>query len=431
MAHVLNYQKSDLEHFLPPRQVVLLRSAAKVAAARKLPLYLVGGSVRDLLLGVAATDFDLVVEGDAVNLARELAAEFGGKVTSHVHFGTAQWFLAGPEHGVLDLISTRSETYRHPAALPTVQPGSLTDDLLRRDFTINTLALRLDGKHWGELHDELGGLEDLKKGLVRVLHPGSFQDDPTRLFRSVRYEQRYGFQIVPETLSLMPPAYSLIGLLSPQRIRHELDLVLEEEKSAAMLSRLAELGLVQKVHPALTWNKPIRGRFINGRDHLQKHPLKPHPSTEAKSLLGWHFWLMDAAAEDLESLEARLHFRAKLYESLLAASALSVDLPSLVGLKPSQWVRRLDDLPLTAVQAVFMAAPDGKARQALHSYLETWRHIKPKTNGHDLIKLGLPQGPRYQQVLLRLREAWLDGDVKTESEEMKLLAALVKEESHP
>ncbi len=100
----------------------------------------------------------------------------------------------------LDFISTRSETYKHSAALPTVKPGTLKDDLVRRDFTINTLAVRLDGEHWGELRDDLGGLDDLKRGLVRVLHPKSFQDDPTRLFRAVRYEQRYGFQIVPETV---------------------------------------------------------------------------------------------------------------------------------------------------------------------------------------------------------------------------------------
>jgi tRNA nucleotidyltransferase (CCA-adding enzyme) len=426
MPPMLNYQKSDLDRSLLARQAGLLRSAAKAAAAKNLPLYLVGGFVRDLLLGVAASDFDLVVEGDAVTLAREMAVEFGGKVTYHVHFGTAQWLPADREHGVLDFISTRSEIYRHPAALPTVKPGSLKDDLRRRDFTINTLALRLDGSHWGELHDELGGLEDLKEGVVRVLHPGSFQDDPTRLFRAVRYEQRYGFQISPETLSLMPPAYGLIGLLSPQRIRHELDLELGEKKTADILSRLAELGLIQKVHPALTWNKSIRRRFITGWRSYQKQPIKLPPSLEAKRFLGWHFWLMDVALADLESLEGRLHFRANLFESLLAASALSADLPSLIGLKPSEWVRRLDDLPLSAIQAVFLTIPDGKARQDLYNYLETWRQLKPKTNGHDLIKRGLPQGPRYQQILQRLREAWLDGVVKTESEELELLAELIK-----
>jgi tRNA nucleotidyltransferase (CCA-adding enzyme) len=431
MSPVLNYQKSDLERSLSPGQVVLLQSAAKAAAAQDLPLYLVGGFVRDLLLGLPASDFDLVVEGDAVTLARVMAEKFGGKVTCHVHFGTAQWFPAGRNHGVLDFISTRSEIYRHPAALPTVKPGSLKDDLRRRDFTINTLALRLDGSHWGELHDELGGLEDLKEGVVRVLHPGSFQDDPTRLFRAVRYEQRYGFRIFPETLSLMPQAYSLIGLLSPQRIRHELDLVLGEEKTGDMLSRLAELGLIQEVHQALTWNKAIRRRFITGRRSHQTHPIKLPPSLEAKSFLGWHFWLMDVARADLESLEGRLHFRANLFESLLAASALSADLPSLIGLKPSDWVRWLDGLPLSAVQSVFLAIPDGEARQGLYDYLETWRQLKPKTNGHDLIQRGLPPGPRYQQILQRLREAWLDGEVKTESEEMELLAVLTDEESHP
>ena len=211
MPGILNFKGSDLERKLSPQQFTLLKEVAGVAATRHLPLYLVGGFVRDLLLGMPATDFDLVVEGDAIPLARALAVKYGGRVTAHVRFGTAQWFRPGSGHHALDFISTRSEIYKHPAALPTVSPGVLIDDLRRRDFTINTLALRLDGKHWGELCDELRGLDDLNLGLVRVLHPGSFMDDPTRIFRAVRYEQRYGFQIVPETLSLIPPARDLIS----------------------------------------------------------------------------------------------------------------------------------------------------------------------------------------------------------------------------
>ena len=217
MPGILKYQESDLEKTLSPQQLTLLRVVAGVAAARHLPLYLVGGFVRDLLLGIPATDFDLVVEGDAISLARTLAAQYGGRVTAHVHFGTAQWFPPESDNLAIDLTSTRSETYKHNAALPSVKSGTLMDDLLRRDFTINTLAVRLDGDHWGELRDEQGGLDDLKQGQVRVLHQGSFRDDPTRLFRAVRYEQRYGFRIVPETLSLMRPAYPLISLLSAQR----------------------------------------------------------------------------------------------------------------------------------------------------------------------------------------------------------------------
>lgn len=426
MPDTMKYQKSDLDQALSPRQVSLLRMVADMAAIRRLPLYLVGGFVRDLLLGSPATDFDLVVEGDAITLSKALAAQYGGRVTAHVPFGTAQWFLPDPGHNALDFISTRSETYRRPAALPTVKPGILKDDLARRDFTINTLALRLDGEHWGELRDDLGGLDDLKRGLVRVLHPGSFQDDPTRLFRAVRYEQRYDFRIVPETLALMQQAKSLIPLLSAQRIRHELDLVLEEPKAAAMLKRLSETDLLQPVHPALTWNGTTRQRFLNAARRLPEYPIKLNPASTGKSFLGWHFWLMGVSSIDLESLNRRLHFHAKLFESLLAASGLYAELPSLVGLKPSQWVRRLDKLPLTAVHAVLLATAQEKARQNLYRYLHTWRHVKPKTNGHDLMKRGLTPGPGYQQVLTRLRAAWLDEEVKSENEEMDLLATLTK-----
>ena len=264
MPDVLNHPKFDLDQSLSAQQLTLLRVVAEAAGTRQVPLYLVGGFVRDLLLGIPATDFDLVVEGDAIALAKVLAAQYGGRVTAHVRFGTAQWFLPDSNGHALDFISTRSETYKHSGALPTVKPGRLADDLARRDFTINTLALRIDGEHWGELHDELDGLDDLKHGLVRVLHSQSFLDDPTRLFRAVRYEQRYGFQIAPETLALIPPARPLIGSLSAERVRHELDLILEEEQAVAMLDRLAELDLLQPVHPALAWNDTKRERFING-----------------------------------------------------------------------------------------------------------------------------------------------------------------------
>jgi tRNA nucleotidyltransferase (CCA-adding enzyme) len=426
MPDLINYQKSDLDKTLSSPQLSLLKIVADVASARQMPLYLVGGFVRDFMLGIPARDFDLVVEGNAVLLAETLAAQYGGKVTTHTPFGTAQWFLAGSGHQVLDFISTRSEIYKHNAALPTVKPGTLTDDLLRRDFTINTLALRLDGNHWGELRNDLGGLEDLERGLVRVLHPASFQDDPTRLFRAARYEQRYGFQIVPETLSLIPQARALIGLLSAERIRHELDLVLEEEKAVAILSRLAKLDLLKPVHPALPWNDKTQQRFLMGTLSFPEFPIMARQPSAEKSFLGWHFWLMDVASTDLENLERRLHFRANLFNSLLVASVLTADLPSLVGLKPSQWVARLEDLPLTAVYAVFLANPDGKPQQYLYKYLETWRHVKPKTNGHDLTKRGMLPGPRYQQILQHLRDAWLDEDVKTENEEMKLLDILIK-----
>ena len=308
-----------------------------------------------------------------------------------------------------------------------MKAGHLADDLARRDFTINTLALRMDGNHWGELRDELDGYSDLKQGLIRVLHPKSFLDDPTRLFRAVRYEQRYGFKIAPDTLMLIPPARHLIGSLSAERLRHELDLILDEPQAVAVLSRMAELDLITLVHPALAWTDTIRERLIKGSHLAEEIHSKFIPPSEGRSFLGWHFWLMDLPSADINSLEQRLHFHAKLLESLLAAATFFADMPSLVGvMKPSQCVTRIEDLPLTAVYAIFLCIPDGPVRQNLHSFLETWRHVKPKTDGYALQKRGLPPGPRYRQVLFRLRQAWLDGEVKNESEEMELLDRLIK-----
>jgi len=426
MPDVKKPPQFDLDKSLSAQQLTLLRVVAEASGKRGLPLYLVGGFVRDLLLGSPATDFDLVVEGDAIALAQALAAQSGGMVTVHARFGTAQWFYPDSTHHALDFISTRSETYKHPGALPTVKPGQLADDLARRDFTINTLAVRIDGEHWGQLRDELDGLKDLRGGLVRVLHPKSFLDDPTRLFRAVRYEQRYGFQIAPETLALIPPARPMIRSLSAERVRHELDLILEEEQAVAMLNRLAELGLLQPVHVALDWNGTKRERFIHGLRLSQAGHSKPGPSSPGKSFLGWHFWLIDIPSTEIISIDQRLHFHAKLLESLLAASALFAEVPTLAGWKkPSQCVTRLEGLPLTAVEAVFLSIPEWEARQNLHNYLEIWRHVKPKTNGHDLQKRGLLPGPRYKQILYRLRQAWLDGEVETDSDELKLLDKLI------
>jgi tRNA nucleotidyltransferase (CCA-adding enzyme) len=427
----------QLKQALSPEQDRLLHLVAEKAVRQLVPLYIVGGFVRDLLLGQHAADLDLVVEGDAVAFARSLAGNYGGKVISHRRFGTAIWYpdrdtvalLNVPTNEpfdwlTLDIISSRSETYSHPGALPKIQPGKLLDDLARRDFTINTLALRLDGKHFGEVHNVMGGLEDLRDGLIRVLHRNSFSDDPTRIFRAVRYEQRYGFRIAAETLALIPEALPVVAQISAERIRRELDAILEEENAASMMKRLAELHLFTAVHPALNWNDFTHARFMDGMTAAKtmKHP----PSHLA---LGWTFWLMDVPVPVLKSVEKRLHFKSGLRKIILEASVLLTKVESLVGKKPSQCVLLLDKFPVKAIQVVFLALPDGVARQVLNDYLETWRHVKPKTTGHHLKKLGLQPGPVYQTILMRLRNAWLDGVIKSETEEDVLLVKLIKSRS--
>jgi tRNA nucleotidyltransferase (CCA-adding enzyme) len=409
-----------LQKNISPDQLDLIHRVADEASTLGFPIYIVGGLVRDLLLGYSTLDFDLVVEGDAIKLASSLASKYGGKATIHQKFGTAKWLVN--KNSSVDLISARSETYQHPAALPTVKMGTISDDVHRRDFTINALAIRLDDSHFGEMRDELGGLNDLQHGLVRVLHPHSFMDDPTRIYRAVRYEKRYGFKIAKETLALIPEARELIEKLSAQRIRHELDLILDEPNAASMLARLDKLGLLKPIHPSLRCDKALQTRFESATDF----PLGFSSSGLSNIRdLRWLLWLMTLSNKEIASLDKRLHFTAPLLKSLLASSKLSADLTAFSNLKPSQCVERLGKFPLQAIYAVLRAAPRGKPKQALERYLLEWRHVQPTTTGHDLKKLGLEPGPKYQAILQKLRNAWLDGEVKNTKEEKSLLEKIL------
>jgi tRNA nucleotidyltransferase (CCA-adding enzyme) len=420
-----------LESRLSSRDLELMRGAAAQAEARGFPVYIVGGVLRDLALGGPATDLDLVVEGDAILLARALAVQFGGHVVSHTRFGTARWELLhkaasrsaaslGPRDHI-DLISARSEKYKGPGQLPQVKLGSIDDDLRRRDFTINTLALRLDRPHFGEIHDPFGAQSDLDRGIIRALHPDSFAHDPTRIYRAVRYEARYGFKMAPETLALIPGARQHVSALSSQRIRHELDLILDEDRARRMLSRLASLDLLRPVHAALP----------SGRSTLRRleAPVMPSAHDELgpqRRDLRWMLWLMDLHAAQIRLIDRRLRFRRQLLQAVLAAAAIYKELPVLVHRKPSRVTSYLDKYPLSAVQAVHQAATTTRAKAVLTAYLSRWRDLKPETGGRRLKELGLAPGPVYGEILGELRNAWLDGAIASPAEEAELLRVLVE-----
>ena len=412
--------KQLLKDSLEADQMRLLDFVREAATERGLPLHMVGGAVRDLAMGRRLSDFDLIVEGDAIALARSLASKHGGGVTAHTKFGTAKWFL--PEqvragHETLDLISARSETYEYPAALPTVQRGSITDDLLRRDFTINAMAIRLDDPHFGELRDDLHGMQDLEQGLIRVLHPGSFIDDPTRMYRAVRYAARYGFRLAEEdTLTLIPAALAYVGKLSAQRIRHELDLMLGEPNAVSMLSQLDDLGLLAAIHPSLSSFEQSRLATLPSED-----PVLQNRNSR------WVLWLMHLPAQEIEFIHERLHFNADLLKIIRSAALFNANATAVLGLKPSDAVELLESHSFKALEVVSSAMQDGEIKDILTAYLSRWWHVKAKTTGHDLKKRGIAPGPRYAEILRRLRAAWLDGELTSEQEERKLLDILLAE----
>jgi tRNA nucleotidyltransferase (CCA-adding enzyme) len=426
-----------LDDALPAARLELIRRVAEAASAQSMALYVVGGFVRDLLLQRPSLDFDIVVEGDAIVLAKALSRKYGGRVTSHNRFGTAKWFLQNSKlsrpkeiPSFLDLISARTEFYERPTALPTVERGSIKLDLHRRDFSINTLAIRLDGHHYGELYDYWGGVNDLERGLVRVLHSLSFVDDPTRMLRAVRFEQRFDFHIENRTQQLMDEARPLLEKLSSERIHHELDLMLDEPRAVAMLARLEDLGLLRAIHPDLPWDPAIQTRLAEGLEvevPAEFGPISDLSGTPLRRVLGYLLWWLSLKPPALKSICKRLRISSSTTKILASATALWVDLPGLRKAKPSTWVRRLEDVPPIVVYAAYLAVSDAKVRQSLSDYLSKWRQVKASIDGHDLQARGLKPGPHYQEILWRLRQAWLDGEISTLEEERELLNQMINQ----
>lgn len=435
-----------LERVLPPVRLALLRIVSEIAHNQRAALYIVGGFVRDLLLDRPSLDFDLVVEGEAIPLGRELSARYGGRLKTHDRFGTAKWMLTDiqdklaeslgwPEEAddlpdFLDLITARTEFYTHPTALPTVERGSIKLDLHRRDFTINTLALRLDHGHYGELHDHWGGLNDLHDGLVRVLHSLSFVDDPTRMLRAVRFEQRFGFCIESRTMVLLNEALSLIGRVSGDRIRHEMDHILDEDRSLDMLDRLQSLGLLSAIHPELKWDDWLRRRFQK-LETMTFNESRGLPRTAEQGLwmrnLAYSLWVMRLTLEQAQEILVRLIYPVKEASSILAACRLWKELSCLVDALPSGVAKQLQDYPPQAILANCLGADDEKVCHQLNSYLDNWRKIQPSTSGYDLQARGIPPGPEYRCILERLRNAWLDGQVTSVEQEKELLDQILSQ----
>ena len=451
-----------MQALLPQPLVTLLVKAGEAASQLNFPLYAVGGFVRDLLLNQPNFDIDLVVEGDAIALARLLAQTYGGHVRSHRRFGTAKWVLRAEEpasqaraghptraddHDVedeaaeeelieyrdtgngfdlaihelpvnhLDFVTARTEFYEHPTALPTVERSSIKLDLHRRDFTINTLAIRLNPERRGELLDFYNGKEDLDNGVIRVLHSLSFVEDPTRILRAVRFEQRFHFQIEPRTEQLIVDALDLLGRVSPARIRHELELILEEQEPERALARLQQMHVLERIDRHLTYDRWIADRFVDMRNARQEGR-----SSEEMPRLYLALWLyrLDRAA-DL-SVTNRLRLRTDTQRVLTDVRALQRQLADLgrPALRPSEIDTILQPSSAAARLVVRVACESWLVQQRIDFYERNLMHVKTSLDGHRLRALGIPPGPLYRRILTAVRAARLDGTVQTAEEEIAL-----------
>ncbi|HEY8626934.1 MAG TPA: hypothetical protein VIL56_01370 [Gaiellaceae bacterium] len=369
-------------------------------------LHVVGGTVRDLILGSPGTDLDLVREGPVEELAGELAGRLGGRTVLHGRFGTAVVTYEDGKH--LDLIQARRETYPQPAALPVVEPGTIEDDLARRDFTINALAIPLPD---GEALDPFDGRGDLERKTIRVLHERSFLDDPTRIFRAIRYESRLGFRMDPETERLAREAIEagLVRRLSGARVREELIALLGEPEAPTSILRMAEVRLDQAVDPPLRAGLNAVQRLNRLRELVADYEVDAPAWRLALETLveaGQSVEALALTKRDQQIVEGAPVDARELVDRDLAGAELA-DLAA----------RHAPDAPLLAL------AIGDDAR--LRDWFERLQHVRLEVTGSDLAELGVPEGPRMGEILGELRRRKLNGELDGREAELDAARGLI------
>lgn len=437
--HELLYSLSDnqesnyaelMKQRLPSSLQSILPMAGIIAQELGMTVYCVGGFVRDLLLKVPNYDVDLVVEGDGQVLAQELAMRLGGRAKLHERFGTAIIIL--PE-AKIDVATARTEYYEFPAALPQVEKSSIREDLYRRDFTINTLALCLNPNRYGQLIDYFGGRQDIENGCIRILYNFSFVEDPTRILRAIRFEQRYQFRIEPDTLRFAHDAINrrLLGRLSYKRIFQELMLILSERNPIPAIKRMQEIGVWHFVFPEVDLDKA-------DFQMLQRIPIVSGWFMENYSYQGVKTWLIyllvllqDLNAEETDKAIERFRFDkytqraiAESRQSRMVAARIDDDEEILFS-----------DLNMIAGNFCYenliyllLGLKSEKSWRYFNKYLEARDRTKVEIDGHVLKKMGIKQGPAYSMILGDLYKNKINGLIKNRDEEIALVNKWLKEE---
>lgn len=411
---------------LPPLDLEAIRQVAAVAVARGHGVFLVGGLPRDVVLGVPpGPDIDLVIEGDAVGVAQAVAERHGGQATAFARFGTAKWTRR--DGTSIDLVSTRAESYPHPAALPTVERGTLADDLGRRDFTVNALAIDVSAARFGEVVDPCGGMADLSAGVVRVMHAQSFVDDPTRILRAVRLEDRLGFRMDAQTAALVPQAVSLLARVSGARIRNELRQVFVEPDPALTLRRLEATGALTAIVAGLGPGKHI-DRLLDAVPaawaawRRDDRASIARPSRDALLAL----WLAEQGAVapaairrlDLDAGARRL---VGAIQSIHAAPAWLDDAEA----PASAIFHYFEPMPRAALALAWLSSERPVLRRHLWRFDHELAHVAPPLGGTDLIGLGAVVGPSFGPALRALFDARLDGRIVTRADAIAMARQLL------
>ncbi|MFC1535313.1 CBS domain-containing protein [Thermodesulfobacteriota bacterium] len=428
--HTSNFTKkkniaSMLKERLPRRIISLFKAFGNTADMLEYNAYLVGGLVRDVFLKRENLDVDIVIEGDGIKFAHEFAEHHDVRVKSHRKFGTA--VLVFPDDFKVDVATARMEYYETPAAPPTVETSSLRMDLLRRDFTINTLAIKLNKRDYGTLIDYFGGQKDLREKVIRVLHNLSFVEDPTRVFRAIRFEQRFGFKIGKLTLSLMKNAVDIncFKELSGRRLFMELRLLLMENRPVQGIERMHEFDLLQFFALEIKYSAGLGNILEDIRAVISWFNLLYLEETYETWKVFWYGLTSSLDAKALRRLAKRMQMN-DLESRDMIVQRLDVNkvLDKLYGLTGDNHYRVYTLLSQydTEILLFMMAKVNNeKIKRLISNYFTKLKGAKVKLKGRDLKKMGFKPGPLYKEILSNLLEARLHGRVNTKEEEIMLV----------
>jgi tRNA nucleotidyltransferase (CCA-adding enzyme) len=398
-----------LHEELPEPARDALQTLLAICQGGVIPVYLVGGAVRDLMLGRGNVDLDLAVEVETAPIADKLAARVGGKLATHERFGTAT--VKGRDWQI-DLARTRSETYAKPGALPDVAPAPLLDDLARRDFSINAMALRLDNPDGG-LVDPFSGAADLKARKVRVLHEGSFKDDATRLLRAMRYSARLNFNLEAQTQEWLDRDIHYVETISAARLRRELTLIFEEPMAARAALLAHQNGILGAIHPSLAMDDDLAVGWADALLGTHHSPLDE---------LGFCLISTPEDGRIVDSISARLHLAGRFETAMRDFVRLRglFDKLASVRNKPFEAVELLEGKTHAAIWALSIA-DTRSGGQTCAMYLNEWRKVRPRLNGDDLQALGVQKGIEVGNTLRMLRKARLEGRAPERDDEIRLV----------
>ena len=422
--------QKDIESLLKKRLgqelLILLERISQTAEKFGVSVYMVGGFVRDLLLNVSNKDIDIVVEGNGIEFASVLVDELGGKVKSHQKFGTSVVIL--PDENRIDVATARLEHYDHPAALPTIKQSSVKDDLFRRDFTINSIAVKLNGDGAFSLMDLFNGERDLNNGEINVLHNLSFIEDPCRLFRSVRFEQRFGFKISKQTEVLMKVAIKkkLVDFLSGTRLLNEIILILKEKHPLRCILRMQELALLQLVSPQMV---------LSPTDIVALEKIEALVAwTETISLPDepeiWYVYFLaifyslqeDSFSQTIDRLQVPARLKKSLKQDRIACKEGLAHLKNDMDWKPEKIYNLFSNFSMEAIIYFLAIATTDRVTQYANIYFtQYYRRAKLSLTGDDLLEMGMEPGPVFQSVFKALREAHIKGEIETREEEVALV----------